>query len=174
MIYDEPAQMYAAEGHTTSPTVTFNIMSDKIPEFIELAGSVVAAYVSNNPVPAAELPALIASVHAALTGIAQSAGAAEAAEEVEKPTQAQIRKSITPDGLVSFIDGKSYKTLKRHLSSHDLDPRSYRVRFGLPADYPMVAPNYAAQRSALAKQIGLGRPGAQAEREQASGRRKAV
>lgn len=84
------------------------------------------------------------------------------------------------DGLVSFLDGKTYKTLKRHLTSHGLEPRAYRERFGLPADYPMVAPNYAAQRSALAKQIGLGRPGALAERQdqeepaQPGGRRRKV
>ncbi|GJD59440.1 MucR family transcriptional regulator [Methylobacterium dankookense] len=149
-------------------------MSKQTPEFIELAGDIVAAYVSNNPVPASDLPTLIASIHAALTGIASGATAAPAVEEVEKPTPAQIRKSITPDGLISFIDGKSYKTLKRHLTAQGLEPRAYRERFGLPADYPMVAPNYAAQRSALAKQIGLGRPGAQIERGQAEGRRKAA
>ncbi|WP_144760806.1 MucR family transcriptional regulator [Methylobacterium dankookense] len=141
---------------------------------IELAGSVVAVYVSKNPVPASDLLTLIASIHAALTGIASGATAAPAVEEVEKPTPAQIRKNITPDGLISFIDGKSYKTLKRHLTAQGLEPRAYRERFGLPADYPMVAPNYAAPRSALAKQIGLGRPGAAAEREQPRGRRKAA
>ncbi|WP_289016584.1 MucR family transcriptional regulator [uncultured Methylobacterium sp.] len=136
------------------------------PELIELAGDIVAAYVSNNSVPVAELASLIANVHAALRGVATGAQAAQTSvDEVEKPTPAQIRKSITPDGLISFLDGKSYKTLKRHLTGRGLDPRSYRERFGLPADYPMVASNYAAQRSALAKQIGLGRPGAQTERE---------
>lgn len=107
------------------------------------------------------------AVHAAVAGL--SRGATEAAPieaEIEKPSAAQIRKSVTDDGIVSFIDGKTYKTLKRHLSTHGLDPRSYRERYGLPADYPMVAPSYAAQRSALAKQIGLGRPGALAEREE--------
>ena len=79
--------------------------------------------------------------------------------DVEKPSPAQIRKSVRPDGIVSFIDGKTYKTLKRHLTSHGLDPRSYRERYGLPADYPMVAPSYAEKRSQLAKQIGLGVPG---------------
>ncbi|MCJ2101238.1 MucR family transcriptional regulator, partial [Methylobacterium sp. E-046] len=73
--------------------------------------------------------------------------------------------SVRPDGIVSFIDGKTYKTLKRHLTSHGLDPKSYRDRYGLPSDYPMVAPSYAEQRSALAKAIGLGQPGAMAERE---------
>ncbi|MGV7033853.1 MucR family transcriptional regulator [Methylobacterium symbioticum] len=150
------------------------------PELIELTGALVAAYISNNSVPAAELGALIANIHAALVGLATGAAAAPVVEEVEKPSAAQIRKSITPDGLVSFLDGKTYKTLKRHLTSHGLEPRAYRERFGLPADYPMVAPNYAAQRSALAKQIGLGRPGALAERQdqeepaQPGGRRRKV
>ena len=143
------------------------------PDIIAYAGDIVAAYVSNNPVPAAELPALIAKVHAALAGLAGAGSvAAEPEIEVERPTPAQIRKSITDEGIVSFIDGKPYKTLKRHLTKHGLTPQVYRQRYGLPADYPMVAPGYAAQRSALAKEIGLGRPGAQAER--AGGRRDAA
>ncbi|GJD56511.1 MucR family transcriptional regulator [Methylobacterium dankookense] len=143
------------------------------PDIIAYAGDIVAAYVSNNPVPAAELPALIAKVHAALAGLAGAGSvAAEPEIEVERPTPAQIRKSITDEGIVSFIDGKPYKTLKRHLTKHGLTPQAYRQRYGLPADYPMVAPGYAAQRSALAKEIGLGRPGAQAERS--GGRRDAA
>ncbi len=138
--------------------------------FIELAGDIVAAYVSNNPVPVAELPALIARVHGAIAGLASGTlrletGATSHQAEPDRPSAAQIRKSVRPDGIVSFIDGKTYKTLKRHLTSHGLDPRGYRDRYGLPADYPMVAPSYAEQRSALAKAIGLGQPGAMAERE---------
>ena len=146
------------------------------PEFIELAADIIAAYVSNNSVPVAELPALISNVHTALNGLANGASQATAAEEqVEKATPSQIRKSITPDALISFIDGKPYKTLKRHLTGHWLDPYSYRQRYGLPNDYPMVAASYAAQRSELAKAIGLGRAGAQAEAEQFKGRsRKAA
>jgi predicted transcriptional regulator len=130
----------------------------------ELAAGIVAAYVSNNPVPAVELPALITRVHRAIADLVSGTltadtGAAVQAD-VEMPSAAQIRKSINPDGIVSFIDGKTYKTLKRHLTSRGLDPKSYRDRYGLPADYPMVAPSYAAQRSALAKTIGLGVPGA--------------
>src|SRR6195952_70081 len=141
------------------------------PEFIELAADIIAAYVSNNSVPVAELPALISNVHTALNGLANGASQATAAEEqVEKATPSQIRKSITPDALISFIDGKPYKTLKRHLTGHGLDPYSYRQRYGLPNDYPMVAASYAAQRSELAKAIGLGRAGVQAEPEQSSGR----
>ncbi|MCJ2063155.1 MucR family transcriptional regulator [Methylobacterium sp. J-088] len=144
---------------TTGPT----------PNFIELAGDIVAAYVSNNPVPAAELPALIARVHGAIAGLVSGTLTVEtgtaAQPDIDRPSAAQIRKSVRPDGIVSFIDGKTYKTLKRHLTSHGLDPRAYRDRYGLPADYPMVAPAYAEQRSALAKAIGLGQPGAMAERE---------
>ena len=141
---------------------------------IETAADIVAAYVSNNSVPPGDLPELIGSVHAALVGLGKSAE--PAAEQVEKPSPAQIRKSVTPDALISFVDSKPYKTLKRHLASHGLDPYSYRARYGLPADYPMVAVNYAAQRSELAKSIGLGRVAGQAPAEQpkARGSRKAA
>ncbi|WP_147029101.1 MucR family transcriptional regulator [Methylobacterium oxalidis] len=126
---------------------------------VDLTAEIVSAYVSNNSVPAAELPALLASVHGMLKGLASCTSWASA-EEVEKPTPAQIRKSVTPDALISFIDGKPYKALKRHLTRHGLDPYSYRQRYGLPNDYPMVAAAYAAQRSELAKATGLGRGGA--------------
>lgn len=137
-------------------------------DITELTGEIVAAYVSHNSVPVGELPKLIQIVHGTVSGLASGrpAGATASGSEaapvavVEKPTPAQIRKSVRDDGIVSFLDGKTYKTLKRHLTSHGLDPRSYRERFGLPADYPMVAPSYAAQRSALAKAIGLGVPDA--------------
>ncbi|MEE7477394.1 MucR family transcriptional regulator [Methylobacterium hispanicum] len=119
---------------------------------------IVAAHVSNNHVQVGELPGLIAGTHAALVGLGQPTAPAE--PEVEKPSAAQIRKSVTDEGLISFIGGKSYKTLKRHLTGHGLDPRAYRERYGLPADYPMVAPAYAAQRSTLARSIGLGRKAA--------------
>ena len=134
----------------------------------ELTTGIVVAYVSNNPVPAAELPALIARVHGAITGLVAgtliSEIGATAQAEIDRPSPAQIRKSVRPDGIVSFIDGKTYKTLKRHLTKHGLHPQSYRERYGLPADYPMVAAEYAERRSALAKTIGLGQPGAMAER----------
>lgn len=81
------------------------------------------------------------------------------AEEVEKPTASQIRKSITPDHLISFIDGQKYKTLKRHLTKHGLTIEGYRERYGLPTDYPSVSSNYSAQRSQLAKTLGLGQRG---------------
>ena len=106
-----------------------------------------------------------------LVGLAKPAE--PAAEQVEKPTPAQIRKSITPDGLISFVDGKSYKTLKRHLTGHGLDFHAYRARYGLPSDYPSTAPNYSAQRSELARTLGLGqqrRTAAPASSENPKGR----
>lgn len=125
-------------------------------DYVELAADIVSAYVSNNSVPVGELGNLLSSVHAALSGIAGGEAAAFKEEPVEKPSPAQIRKSITHDGLVSFVDGKTYKTLKRHLTGAGLDPASYRQRYGLPSDYPMTAPSYSEQRSALAKSLGLG------------------
>ncbi|MGH1590541.1 MucR family transcriptional regulator [Methylobacterium phyllosphaerae] len=123
-------------------------------DFIDLTATVVAAYVSNNSVRPADLPALLSEVHAAITGLNRTSASAES--KVEKPTPSQIRKSITPDALISFIDGKPYKTLKRHLNRAGMTIEEYRERFGLPRDYPSTAANYSAQRSALAKSLGLG------------------
>ncbi|MDX8437920.1 MULTISPECIES: MucR family transcriptional regulator [Mesorhizobium] len=127
---------------------------DNTSALIELTAEVVSAYVSNNPVPVGDLPALIDRVHGAL----KSAGGG-AAEKPEALTPAvPIRKSVTPDYIISLEDGKKFKSLKRHLSVHyGLTPDEYRAKWGLPADYPMVAPNYAAARSSLAKSMGLGR-----------------
>jgi len=126
-----------------------------IDNLIELTADVVAAYVSNNPVPVGDLPALIGQVHAALKGTAGSVSVEE--PQALKPA-VPIRKSVTPDYIISLEDGKKFKSLKRHLSTHyGLTPNEYRAKWGLPADYPMVAPNYAAARSALAKTMGLGR-----------------
>jgi predicted transcriptional regulator len=122
------------------------------------AAEVIAAYVSNNHVALSDLPALIASVHASLTQMATGQQDASV-EALEKLSPAQIRKSITPDALISFIDGKPYKVLRRHLSVYGLTPASYCQRFGLPADYPMVAPSYSERRSALARNLGLGNHG---------------
>ncbi|MDP4006932.1 MucR family transcriptional regulator [Methylobacterium sp. NEAU K] len=130
-----------------------------------LTGEIVCAYVTKNSVPSAELPKLIEVVHAALKALQSGAPIAAPALEIEKPSPAQIRKSVQHDGIVSFIDGKSYKTLKRHLTTRGLDPRSYREHYGLPTDYPMVARAYAERRSQLAKALGLGRSGGQAERK---------
>ncbi|MGU3417858.1 MucR family transcriptional regulator [Methylobacterium sp. D54C] len=134
---------------------------------IVLTAGLVAAYVSNNRVPTADLPTLIAQCHDAITALAANGAASiEASGDTDalrdRPTAAQIRSSIRPDGIVSFIDGRRYKTLKRHLTAHGLHPQSYRERYGLPADYPMVAQEYAERRSALARSIGLGVPGERA------------
>ncbi|MCO5164721.1 MAG: MucR family transcriptional regulator [Mesorhizobium sp.] len=135
--------------------------TQKQDELIELTADIVSAYVSNNPVPPAELPSLIAQVNAALRGL----GTPESKAGAERPAPAvPIKKSITPDYLISLEDGKKFKSLKRHLSTHyGLTPDEYRAKWGLPADYPMVAPNYAASRSALAKSMGLGRKRAEPE-----------
>jgi predicted transcriptional regulator len=120
-----------------------------------LAVDIVAAYVSNNRVPVAELPALISGVYSALSGLEQ--GGASEAPAVEKLTPVQIRKSITPDALISFIDGKPYKTLRRHLSGNGMTFEEYQERYGLPRDYPTTAPSYSAYRSEMARSLGLGR-----------------
>ncbi|MDP4006387.1 MucR family transcriptional regulator [Methylobacterium sp. NEAU K] len=129
-------------------------------EFVELAASIVSAYVANNSLPSAELPTLLSSVHAAIAGLGDASASAE--PEQDMPTATQIRKSIKPDGIVSFIDGKSYKTLKRHLTKHGHTPESYRERYGLPRDYPIVAANYSESRATIAKSLGLGRSVARA------------
>lgn len=109
-----------------------------------------------------ELPALLQVAHGALTAItcapAPDEPSAAGYSSVDRKTPAEIKASITPDALISFLDGKSYKTLKRHLTTHGLDFDGYRQRFGLPADYPTVAASYSAQRSDLAKSLGLGVP----------------
>lgn len=121
---------------------------------VELAVDIVAAYVSNNSVPSTDLPGLIDIVHAALSQIAAAPGVSSG--PVEKLTSAQIRKSITKDHIVSFEDGKPYKTLRRHLTLRGLSPEAYRAKWGLPVDYPMTAASYSAQRSELARALGLG------------------
>jgi predicted transcriptional regulator len=121
----------------------------------ELTASIVASYVEANKIAPADLPALVKSTYAALSGASQPA--APEAEAVAKPTAAQIRKSVTPDVLISFIDGKPYKMLKRHLTTHGLTGKAYQERYGLPLNYPMTALSYSAARSALATKMGLGR-----------------
>ena len=137
------------------------------PDLRLLTAEIVAAYVAHNSMQPAGMPEVIASVHAALTSLVTGVSKATS-ETVEPATPAQIRRSITPDALISFFDGKPYKTLRRHLTGHGLDADSYRRRFGLPADYPMVAANYAALRSELAKQLGLGRTQRNADEPAAS------
>jgi predicted transcriptional regulator len=124
------------------------------PNYIELAADIVSAYVSNNSVTANDLPSLIGDVHSALIRV--SGGTVEASSELPKPA-ISVKKSITPDYIVCLEDGKKFKSLKRHLrTQYNMSPEEYREKWGLPADYPMVAPNYAEARSQLAKQMGLG------------------
>ena len=119
----------------------------------QLTAELVASYVSNNSVHVSDLPSLISSVHAALTGL----GTPEAPEPEKLNPPVSIRKSITPDHLISMEDGKRYKSLKRHLAGRGLTPAQYRQKWSLPADYPMVASAYSEQRSQLARALGLGR-----------------
>ena len=122
--------------------------------YIELAAEIVSAYVSNNSLPTSELPGLIDAVHASLMKVAT--GATEQPAEAPVPA-VPIKKSITPDYIICLEDGKKFKSLKRHLRTrYGLTPEQYREKWGLPDDYPMVAPNYARARSDLAKEMGLG------------------
>ena len=128
---------------------------DNKTSLIELASQIVAAYVGRNAVEQADLPKLITEVHKALE---QVAGPAARTDDPHEPKPAiSVKKSITPDYLVCLEDGKKFKSLKRHLRTHfNLTPEQYREKWNLPADYPMVAPNYANSRSKLAKNMGLG------------------
>jgi predicted transcriptional regulator len=130
-------------------------MSDKIPSnFIELTAGIVSAYVSNNAVAAGDISSLISQVHTALLRVSNGQG--DTTGELAKPAIA-VKKSITPDFIVCLEDGKKFKSLKRHLrTQYNMTPEHYREKWGLPPDYPMVAPNYAEARSQLAKQMGLG------------------
>jgi predicted transcriptional regulator len=123
-------------------------------ELIELTSEIVSAYVSNNSVPAGELPSLINDVYVALTRV----GTVTVEAVIEPPKPAiSVKKSIHPDYIICLEDGKKFKSLKRHLrTQYNMSPEQYREKWALPADYPMVAPNYAAARSRLAKEMGLG------------------
>ncbi|MCA0057662.1 MucR family transcriptional regulator [Mesorhizobium sp. B261B1A] len=140
-------------------------------ELAELTADIVSAYVSNNPLPVSGLPDVIASVHASLSGLGTPI------PPVAEPQTPAVnpKKSVTPDFIICLEDGKKFKSLKRHLSTDfGLTPDTYRAKWNLPHDYPMTAPNYAAQRSQLAKSIGLGRKaGPVAPAKKAPGRRKA-
>ena len=126
------------------------------PDLVEVAADVVAAFVANNSLPIAELPALIQAVHGTVVKLASGADIPTIPQAAAKEPMVPIRKSITPDYLICLEDGKKFKSLKKHLAGLGLTPAQYREKWKLPADYPMVAPNYAAQRSALAKKLGLG------------------
>lgn len=120
---------------------------------IELTAQIVAAYVANNAVPSGDMANLISQVHAALTRVAGASPAMPA--EALKPA-VPVKRSIASDYLICLEDGKKFKSLRRHLRTLNMTPQQYREKWGLPPDYPMVAPNYAAARSQLAKQMGLG------------------
>ena len=123
---------------------------------IELTAEIVAAYVSNNAVGTADMSGLIGTVHTALQRMASG----EPEPETLTPATS-VKRSVTPDYIVCLEDGKHFKSLKRHLKTHgDMTPAEYRAKWGLPADYPMVAPNYARARSKLARQMGLGQKAA--------------
>ena len=126
------------------------------PDLVEIAADVVAAFVANNSLPVGELPALIQTVHGAVVKLASGVETPAISQAAAKEPMVPVRKSITPDYLICLEDGKKYKSLKRHLAGLGLTPAQYREKWKLPADYPMVAPSYAAQRSALAKKLGLG------------------
>jgi predicted transcriptional regulator len=122
-------------------------------DIVGLTADIVAAYVANNSLSSTEVSALIGSVHSALVGLVTAPPAPEA-EPLKPPVP--IKKSVTPDHIISLEDGKPYKSLKRHLSRLGLTPAQYREKWGLARDYPMVAPSYSERRSELAKKTGLG------------------
>lgn len=129
-------------------------MSDAAGELIELTAEIVAAYVGKNAVASGDLSSLIHEVHQALV---RAAGRTELAERDELKPAVPVKKSVTPDFIICLEDGKKFKSLKRHLRTHyKMSPEEYRAKWQLPHDYPMVAPNYAAARSQLAKKMGLG------------------
>ncbi len=122
-------------------------------DLLKLASDIVAAYVSNNSVAASDVPGMIKNVHNTLLGLSGAPGDAA----IEQKPAVSVKKSVTPDYLVCLEDGKKLKMLKRYLRSrYDMSPDDYRSKWNLPADYPMVAPNYAARRSQFAKDMGLG------------------
>jgi len=136
----------------TSVSDTHTTRTDDI---LRLASDIVAAYVSNNPIPVSEVPGMIKTVHSTLGGL--SSALASDGPTSQKPA-VPVKRSVTPEYIICLEDGKKLKMLKRYLrSNYSMTPEEYRVKWGLPADYPMVAPNYAAQRSEFAKKIGLGK-----------------
>lgn len=140
---------------------------------VSLGAEIISAYVANNPVPMSELPALIANIHNALTALGSEPAPAQ--PEPQKPA-VPIKKSVHDDFIVCLEDGMKFRSMKRHLTTHHaMTPAEYREKWKLPGDYPMVAPSYAAKRSALAKKTGLGRKAKEAPKPPAKrGRKKAT
>jgi predicted transcriptional regulator len=136
-------------------------------ELIELSADIVAAYVSNNSVPVASLSDLIASVHSSLSNL----GSPQPVAETPRAPAVNPKKSIFPDYIISLEDGRKFKSMKRHLGLLGMTPDEYRQKWNLPSDYPMVAPSYASQRSALAKSMGLGRKAAAVQATEASAKK---
>lgn len=138
-------------------------------DLVGLTADIVSAYVSQNPLPVAVLPDLIASIHSSLTGLSQP----NVAEPPRQEPAINPKRSVTPDYIICLEDGRKFKSLKRHLAvDYGLTPNEYREKWGLKPDYPMVAPNYAAQRSSLAKAAGLGRKRQPAPVRKAAAKRK--
>ncbi|HUO23568.1 MAG TPA: MucR family transcriptional regulator [Caulobacteraceae bacterium] len=136
---------------------------DEKSEIIEMTADIVSAYVGNNAVAAADLPSLIQHVHGALANVSNGT---EVVEVAPKEPAVPVKRSITPGFLICLEDGRKFKSLKRHLrTKYNMSPEDYRAKWGLPKDYPMVAPDYAKARSELAKQMGLGQGGRQAPRK---------
>lgn len=140
-------------------------MADDKDNLRDLVAAVAASYFENSHVNSSEIANVIAQIASSLAAVGLSgSSAAEPAEQAATTTatRAQIRRSITPEALISFEDGRSYKTLKRHLTGKGLTPAQYREKWGLPADYPMVSPSYSEARSQMARDLGLGQRGAEA------------
>jgi len=140
--------------------MTDNFNNNSSDGILSLTADIVSAYVSKNPLPTLALPDLIAQTHRSLSGLAAGTTVEEAPALVPAVS---IKKSVTPDYIISLEDGRKFKSMKRHLGLLGMTPAEYRAKWGLASDYPMVAPNYAAQRSELAKKIGLGRKAAPVE-----------
>ena len=145
-------------------------VSDDTNNRLDLVADIVSAYLSNNTLPAGEIANLINSVNTAIQNV--STGKVEEAPVDLKPA-VPVKKSITPDAIICLEDGKAFKSLKRHLmTKYGMTPAEYRAKWGLPKDYPMVAPNYAAARSALARNMGLGLDRRKPEEEKAPARKR--
>jgi predicted transcriptional regulator len=128
-------------------------------DFVHLAAEITAAYVANNAISPSEIPTLLKTIHGSLREMASGASTANAPAEAAPPQKpaVPINKTVSPDHIVCLEDGQSFRSLKRHLgTAHNMSPQQYREKWGLPSDYPMVAPNYAEARSEMAKKIGLG------------------
>lgn len=141
-----------ADGQASAPIIGETIMNKDV--VMEMTAGIVAAYVGNNSVPSSELPMLIKGVYASLHGMS---GEKPAAPQNDQKPAVPVKKSVTDDYIICLEDGKKFKSLKRHLrAKYGMSPEEYREKWDLPADYPMVSPNYAKERSRLAKKMGLG------------------